>query len=303
MYESRLGSVGPNRNYAGIFSLKEAEFYLAALPEMLGWVGVFASVVGLMYTFYQNRGGLFKWFWACWFLSYFSLVQVVGIYQENRYFIFALPAFAGWISATFNGEPSTALRKGLATALVSACLVANLVRFQEFPQGVIGHGPIAARLARLSERGNILISSPEQAQLIFSYRCYASPVQRSFIRADRSIVIRPPSYTDAPTTKLAQKVDDLLQIVRRGRIRYVVTSTNPLEPDQAVYETRILNEALTSNRNLFTLLDEFPLARKDRTSQRQGRVALWQFKGPLPEGASDLPVLVPTADLTLWPGG
>ncbi|MEO8050215.1 MAG: glycosyltransferase family 39 protein [Acidobacteriota bacterium] len=303
LYETRVsGGVGPNRNYADVFTLKGAAYYAESLPAMLGWIGLLAAVTGLVCTFYEDRDRLAKWFWACWLLSYCGLIQLVGIYDETRYFIFALPAFAGWIVAIFRHSGIAPLRNYLATAMVSACLLANVIRFHDFPQGVTGYERVAATMAGLAEPGNVLISLPEQAHLMFLYRSHPVPVQRSFIRADRTLVIRSPSYTDVPVTMLAHNQNDVLQILKRGRIRYIVNSASSVEPDREREETRLLNKVLASNREWFKLLAEFPLELKDHNPIRHERVALWQFLGPLPLGPGELPVVIPTAGFSLAPG-
>ncbi len=301
IHENGVGGVGPNRNYADVFSWEIARFYLTQLPTMLGWPVLILSLVGMIYGWYGKRTRISSWLWVCWFLSNFGLVEAVGIYDESRYFIFALPAFAAWIAMLLDGPQDWVFSRYLAATLVAACLVVNLFRIQDFSKGVVGHEAIGRQLSALQEPGNILISSSQQAQLIFAYRSHPSAVRRSFVRADRTLVIRPPAYTDAPTTVLAHNTEDVLRLMERGRIRYVVSTTTEDAGAQVPSETRLLKEVLGSNPESFARLGEFAIEHRDRDLVWRERLELWKLRGALPEGPSELPVVIPTAGLSIDP--
>ena len=66
------------------------------------------------------------------------------------------------------------------------CLLWNVAKVQTFPHGLIGYEAIGRDLARMPGRGNILVSTVEQADLIFRYRSQPEAPPRSFIRGDRT---------------------------------------------------------------------------------------------------------------------
>jgi hypothetical protein len=181
-------------------------------------------------------------------------------------------------------------------------LVANVITFIRFPQGVVGYEIIGKRLASLDIPGNILVSSLQQADLIFRYRSNHPAVERSFIRGDRSLAIRPPHYSDAETTSIAHDANDVLAIIRRGRIRYIVTcSLEHRKNDNRAAEMKMLDEITKSDPASFRLLRKFPLRLEYGTPGYFGRIWLWKFTGKLPSGPSEIPVVVPTADLSIEP--
>jgi hypothetical protein len=51
----------------------------------------------------------------------------------------------------------------------------------------------------------------------------------------------------------------------------------------------------------YQLLGEFALHLEYGLPGYFGKVWLWKFTGQLPEGASEIPVVVPTADLSIVP--
>jgi hypothetical protein len=230
---------------------------------------------------------------------------MVRIYQEDRYFIYALPSFIGLAAATFAlaDDKRPRIRRYAGPILLGLCLAANISSFRHLPQGVVGYENVGQRLARLDVPGNILVSSFQEADLIFRYRSDHPALKRSFIRGDRSLAIRPPGYATAPTTILAHNAGDVLDTIRRGRIRYIVTfSPSRRENDARTEEMRLLDETIRSHPAAFHLIREFPLHLEYGVPGYFGQARLWKFMGELPAGPSEIPVVIPTADLTIEPG-
>jgi hypothetical protein len=176
--------------------------------------------------------------------------------------------------------------------------LANAAHLKHIPRGLVGYEAIGRQLSQLNERGNILVATVQQSELIFRYRCHSSRVQRSFIRADRSLAIRQPDYTDLKPTLVARNYDDVLSIVRRGRVRYIVTNRFG---DTAPNEMNFLHSVVKSRPDAFALIAEFPLEVHYSISHTRGQVFVWRFTGGLADGPSEIPVVVPTAGLTIQP--
>jgi len=300
-YESVYSPTPPNTNYGSIFSWKIIAFYSARIPEMIGWVTLIAAFVGLLYAIRRRQ-----FFWLCWLLSNVIFLLIARIYQEDRYFIYALPAFIGLAAATFastgDKRAGSSSKRYAGPILVGFCLVANASTLRHLPQGVVGYEIVAQRLARLDAPGNILVSSLQQTDLIFRYRSEHSALKRSFIRGDRSLAILPPHYASAQTTAIAHNAGDVLDIVRRGRIRYIVTYSPNHRQNDRTAEMKFLDETMRSHPAAFQLLGQFPLHLQYGNPGYFGQVWLWKFKGELPGGASEIPVVIPTADLSIDPG-
>ncbi len=304
-YETVYSATPPTRNYASFFSWKIITFYSAHIPAMIGWATLLAAFIGLFHTIRSRGGPLRQYFWLAWLLSNVIFLLTVKIYGEDRYFIYALPSFIGLAAATFTSsdDKRAVSKKYAGPILVGLCLAANANSLRQLPQGVVGYEVVGRRLARLDAPGNILVSTLLQTDLIFRYRSNHPVLQRSFIRGDRSLAIRPPTYTGVETTSVAHNAGDVLEIIRRGRVRYIVTFSPDLpKNDIRTAEMRLLDETIRSHSATFQLLGEFPLHLRDGFPGYSGRVWLWQFIGELPSGPSEIPVVIPTADLSIEPG-
>ena len=116
------------------------------------------------------------------------------------------------------------------------------------------------------------------------------------IRSDRTLTIRPPSYTGAEPIIIAQNSEDVLNIIRQGRIRYLVTCFTTDTQLDRTEEMVLLHDTVQSQAGSFALIGEFPLLVEFGTPSHFGQVFLWKFLGELPEGPSEIPVIVPTAN-------
>jgi hypothetical protein len=257
----------------------------------------------LLYAIRTPAERVRQYFWVSWIFSNLIFLLIVRIYQEDRYFIYVLPGFIGLIAATFaSADGRRQAQRYVGPILVGFCLVANASNLKHLPQGVVGYEMIGQRLARLDGAGNILVSSLQQSDLIFRYRSNHPAVKRNFIRGDRSLAIRPPHYASAQTTAIAHNTEDILDIIRRGRIRYIVTFS-PCHPnnDGRTEEMRLLDKTMRSHPATFQLLGKFPLHLEYGLPGYFGQVWLWKFTEELPGGPSEIPVVIPTADLTIEP--
>jgi hypothetical protein len=300
-YETMYGGSPPTTNYASIGSFKVLLYYFSHLPAMTGWPALVLACLGLYCVIRLRKKTWRDVIWLPWFLSYVIFVEVVGIYQEQRYFIYALPALAGMIALT---APSAGTRSAryLLPALAAICFLWNVARITSFPQGLVGYETIGRELARMKDRGNILISSIGQADLIFRYRSQPAAPQRMFIRADRTLVIRPPVYSGAAVKVIARNSDDVLDIIRRGRVRYLVTCSSPNSgADVRTSEMALLDDVASKRPDRFLLLGVYPLNAGYSKDSEFAKVRLWKFTGEVPDGSSEIGVVVPTADFTIAP--
>ena len=274
-------------------------FYPAHLPGLVGWGTLAVAVLGLCYTIRRptrSPGGLF---WCCWFLSYYGF-QLALSSNEERYFLSALPSLPGLCAALFGGGVPRWVRR-TAPVFVAVALVSNLIHLGQIPHGVVGYDAVAERLNQLERSGNILLACREDQDLIFRYRAQRPSIERTMIRSDRSLAIRVAPYGGLEPEIRAHKTEDVVDLVRRGRVRYLVTcvSAAPEDPGYC-QEMALAHKAAVSLPQSFGLVEEFPLhIHFVRGRGTNVRVYLWEYRGELPEGPSEIPVVIPTADLIL----
>ena len=299
-YETPLSGVMPNTNYVAMFSLTPIGYYIGALPAMVGWPMLITALGAAIYLIYKRLITRLS-FWLCWLLGYTFFLLAVGIFNERRYFLCAIPIFAGMVAELLNLIELRGRSGVLAFVILGICLTSNGYAITRFPRGVVGYESVGRELAALDAEGNILVATPEQADLIFRFRSNSPNSNRMFLRADRTLVIRAPSYADAEPIKIAHDADDVLNIIRRGRIRYLVTP-RPLAGvvDDRSEEMATLDTLARSQPENFALIKTFPLLREYSRPGGSWEVSLWKFLGELPE-SSDLPVVIPTADMELKP--
>ncbi|HKR60661.1 MAG TPA: glycosyltransferase family 39 protein [Pyrinomonadaceae bacterium] len=299
-YETPLGGAMPNANYVAMFSLKPIVYYFGGLPAMVGWPMLLIGLGSAAFLIYRRSFRRLS-FWLCWLLGYTFFLVAVGIFNEHRYFLGALPVFAGLISESLDLLELKSRSAILALLILGVCLASNGYAITKFPRGVVGYEAVGQELAVQHEAGNVLVGTREQADLIFRFRSYSPTSDRIFFRADRTLVIRAPSYSDAKPIKIAQNTEDVLNIIRRGRIRYLVTS-NPLSGafDDRTEEMTTLDTLARSDPENFALIRTFPLLREYSKPGGSWQVSVWKFLGELPT-QSELPVMIPSADMELQP--
>lgn len=284
-FEIASGAQGP---LVGAFSPHVLVSQLSWLPQSLGWLLLAAGAIALIWAAI-GRGSLFDRFWLlCWVVSCAGFVLATGIHGEARYFIYVLPVFPIAAAQLLNSRGTW----WLSAALFAGILLTNLLQFSRFSQGAVGHPAIAESMAKWSEKGNVLVSVPLQSELIFEYRSRNPVVPRSFIRSDRTLALRPPEYGNVQPVVLAHDADDVLNIIRKGRIRYFAISQDGSQ------EVGLLFRTLHSDLRQFVHLGDFTL-RNSFTPAQTSTVELWRNTGDLPDGRSELPVVVPTAGLSL----
>jgi hypothetical protein len=97
---------------------------------------------------------------------------------------------------------------------------------------------------------------------------------------------------------------DVLDVVVKGRVRYVVTfapADGSADPRPA--EMALVHRTAAGNPGRFREVDSFPLSVDyvQYTVRPRGTVTVWEYLPDLPPGPDELPAVVPTAGLVLKP--
>src|SRR5262249_44116527 len=142
---------------------------------------------------------------------------------ETRHFFGALPAFAGLASGLFAFPAGDWVGRKGAFTLCGLGLIANALGVCQIPRGIVGYESVAQHLALLEKPGNVLLACWEDQDLIFRYRAEYPGVHRTLLRADRTIAVRAPAYANVQVRTVAHSAEDVLDLLRRGRVRYLVT--------------------------------------------------------------------------------
>jgi hypothetical protein len=285
-FEIGSGAQGP---VVGTFSHQVLVSQVSWLPGSLGWLLLAVGTVALIWAAIAGRG-LFQRFWLLgWLISCAGLLLATGIHGEPRYFLYLLPVFPIAAAQLLNSRgPSW-----LSAILLAGILLTNLLQFSRFSQGTVGHPAIASSMAKWTEKGNVLVSIPLQSELIFEYRSKNPASTRSFIRADRTLALRPPEYADVKPVVLVHDPDDVRNMIRKGRVRYLAIAQDGSQ------EIGLLFETLRGDPRQFVHLGDLTLRNSFTPGGQTSNVELWRNAGDLPDGPSELPVVVPTAGLSL----
>jgi hypothetical protein len=284
----------------GSVSLRAAiDYFAACLPGIVAGGTAALAAVGLAVGPRTGETRRALGFWLAWLASYTAFKVAVPTTPEVRHFLTALPALAGLSAAVF---PSASPRgRVLAWALVSAAVAANLWVLADCPRGVVGYQAVGEALARCDRPGNVLVACREDQDLIFRYRAANPTRERYLLRSDRTLAVRVSDYAGVPARVLAHSDADVLELIRKGRVRYVVTSAAPADrPD----EMRLVDTTARAHPELFRPVGVFVVAVEyvDHIHPSAGgEVWVWEFVGPVEDGPPDLPVVVPTAGLVIRP--
>jgi len=277
-------------------------YYPSVLPHMVGWLTLGAAAIGCALAARKASLRVPVLFWGSWVCAYYGF-QLVVTMNEQRYFTFALPGICGLAALMFAADNRSLIRRSVGVAVMAGALAANAVQVACLPRGVVGYDAVAERLADLPEAGNVLMACPLDQDLIFRYRTRTDRQSRRLIRGDRSLAIRLADYARVAPELVAESAEDVLRVLRRGRVRYLLTPVGASRRvDDRPIEARLAHEAASSMPGRFEQLGRFPLLLETGTRRGDGRhveVFLWRYLGDLPEGPSELPVVIPTAGLEL----
>jgi hypothetical protein len=152
----------------------------------------------------------------------------------------------------------------------------------------------------LERPGNVLLACWEDQELIFRYRACVPVVWRQMIRGDRTLTIRTPGYAGVDPRILVHDATEVRDVIRRGRIRYLVTcAPEEGEHDDRTPEMVLAHESAVNDESRYRLVDRYPLRRNIHWPERRAMVFLWEYQEELPDGPSELPVVIPTAGVVL----
>jgi hypothetical protein len=254
----------------------------------------------------QNRNLLY--FWVCWLASYTVFKLIMPTTSELRHFATALPALAGVAAGLCpNGSLLVSVPKkaGIAIAFLLAISLNLYLLIRESPCGVVGYAKVGQLLADCAEPGNILLCCWEDQELIFRYRSSKPVCDRYCIRSDRVLAIRVPEYAKQDPIELAKTEDDVLRVIKAGKIKYVVTckpgqnNRDPRTKDMLLVEKTMLTKPIS-----FRSLGEYPLTIDYAEHAYEGvggLVCVWEYTDVVEEGKPDLPVVIPTAGIVFRP--
>jgi hypothetical protein len=289
-----VSNVSPTR--VSHLSWSNLSFYPDHLPAMVGWGTLAAAFAGVYCVVVLARRGVRSnqgLFWLCWFVSYYAFQLLLAV-NDERYFTFAVPALIGLAVLFASDAVSPLVRTRIGPALLAAAFVVAIGRDLRLSHGTVGYGEVSRFLATTKDSGNILVAAPEVSDFIFRYRAAAPRSVRRIVRGDRTLAMRVSDYAPVQSEQLAHSATDVRDVLRRGRIRYLITYA----PDtaHASPEDLLAHTTATRDPTSFLLLKTFPF-----TTDYDGpaKFFVWEYRDTLPSGAGDLRAVVPTAGLDL----
>jgi hypothetical protein len=283
-------------------SCENLRYFSECVPPLLLTGSAAAGLAGLICALIVRKRQTLVLFWLCWLISYTLFKAAMPTTLEMRHYFGALPALAGLASGLFTPSAAAWIGRKGAFALCGLGLAANAHGMSQIPRGIVGYEEVAQHLALLEKPGNVLLACWEDQDLIFRYRAQHPGVRRVLFRGDRTLAVREPCYATRHVRTVARSADDVLEVLRRGRVRYLVTclADDPAQ-DIRYFEMILAHEAAWAHRESFALLGTYPWDLDFPSWRRTGRVFLWEFLESYPEGPMDLPIVIPTANLELRP--
>ena len=277
-------------------SWNACQYYLTELPEMMG-LGLALVVFVLILAAVYRKVDRIICFGFCWFVSNFLFVIAVNDHAENRYFSFALVGLLIMSAFPF----AERFRQGKLGRFILVfsllAVVGNAALLLRIPDGLVGHQQVAQKLADLPRPGNVLLACPWESDLIFRYRAERPHTDREMLRGDRTLAIRLYAGYGIEPEYFATDTSDVLDILQKGRVRYLVTVVDDLRSFRVITpEMTLAHETVLSLPKMFAKRGEF-LMRRDARARYE--LYVWEYLGQLPQGPSEIRVKIPTADLDL----
>jgi 4-amino-4-deoxy-L-arabinose transferase-like glycosyltransferase len=287
-----------------IFSWDPISYFSYCIPQVAKWGTSLPCLGGVVYLAAFNRRSPIARFWLSWLSSYIIFKLCIPTSFEIRHFFAALPAFAGLAPCLF-GERSAwhfPLAYRFGQVFIALGLIVNLSYIIMLPRGIVGYATIAATLAAQESPGNVLLVCPYDQELMLRYREKNPGLDRTLMRGDRTLAIRLPGYANVPTRVLATNPEDVLDVIRRGRVRYMVTVDTP-DPsrDDRTEEMALAHRTAISRSGDFTLVTRDRLSVQLEANAKLYNLYFWMYNKHLPGGSSELPVVIPTAGFTTGP--
>jgi Dolichyl-phosphate-mannose-protein mannosyltransferase len=281
-------------------SLNNLTTFATCLPEAATWGTTALALAGLVASALPARRSRVTTFGLCWLACYSAFKIAVPTSPELRHLFGALPALPLLASGLWGQRSTGAMCRAVAPSLLAAAVAVNFYLDARIPRGVTGYDEVARLLADRDRAGNVLLACPEDQDLIFRYRAATRNDDREMIRADRSLSIRVSDYARVPAVILGRQADDLLKVVREGRVRYLVTAGPDLSgKDRRTEEMVLTHETAATRPKEFRRVETVPLLVQYTRPGRSLEISVWEFLGQLPEGHNNLPVIIPTSGITV----
>ena len=286
-----------------LFNAENLLVWWTKLPDSIGWASVATSLIACLLLLASKRKvKLSILFWISWIMGCFLLVAGMGFPHEHRYFIFALPGIAGLCQITSSQIGERFSKTSLTNTLLILVVAVNVPSIQQIDYGLVGFQKVADSLAMFEDEGNVLLASHiGDSDIIFRYRAHEDKKDRQFLRSDRTLHIRLADYYRAinPTDPLvlADTEEAGLDIIRRGRVRYLVTWEYGDKSENERRHADVLFAKTLAESNHFSLMEQHTITRR----QKNNTVNIWRYNGPLLNGTSELDLVIPTANLVLRP--
>lgn len=310
-YEMGLGGSSALASKNQLLSWDTVSFYLFLLPDIAGWGTLLMAALGLVCALLLWKREALGIYWVSWLIASGAFLFALRLIPELRYFFYVLPSFPGLAAILFSEHMNKTVRTWIAPGLLGLCLVTNVIQLKHMPSGVVGYEPVAQQLAQTNIPGNIMSLAWANQDFIFRYQASKPNLERRIIRGDRTLTLRLDHYggfsggVKVEPVVIADNSQEVLDILRRGRVRFLITYvTDDPRRDDRTPEMVLAHEVAQSLPESFSLYGKFPLSINYADDLRTadpltGQVFVWQFLEELPANPSELPVVVPTADLTL----
>ena len=277
-------------------------YFEECLPGILASGTAALGILGLGLAL-GRRSNLASRFWLSWFASYFVFKCAVVTTPQVRHYATALPALAGLSCLVFTTERRWATH--LAIVAFVAALAVNLGSMTRIPKGLIGYEAVGDALARIDRPGNILMACWEDQDLIFRFRSAEPQRRRYCFRSDRTLAIRTSAYSGRAARMLASKTQDVLDLLQRGRVGYVITcAPDPGSRDTRTEEMKLTEATIRENPERFRSIAHFPVSAEYAYGANRGVhgvVTVWEVAGPVEEGPPQLQIVIPTAGIEYNP--
>lgn len=308
-YETGLDNTANSAGHSlsKLLSMESVSFYLTHLPSVAGWLTLIAALCGLAVAFRRWRQSTQELFWIAWLITGCGFLLALRLVPEPRYLFFILPALPGLASVLAGQEMNQKLRTVLVPTLLVLCILVNVYYDRRTPAGVVGYEAVARTLAAQPEAtGNIMSLAWMNQDFIFRYQANHPSAERRIIRGDRTLAIRLSNYggfSGAGAIEpviLAHNTEEVLSFIQRGRVRYLITcAPEEGQKDDRTPEMLLAHDVARSLPESFALVGKYPLLINFDHTPFRGQLFVWKFTGELPNGPSELPVVVPTADMVI----
>jgi hypothetical protein len=269
-------------------------FYPRTMPEVVGWPMLGFAAVGFLIT--ASVGQVKRTRLPVLWMAVFYFFASAMAYKEPRYFyLITPPVVLLAVGGLYHALDKTPLKTAGRSILGLALVLQMIFGWRQDPDRLSDYRPAAQAILRRDDSRLVLVDGVRDGQFVFDMRRLQGPGGMVFTLRGSRLLGFPAVQSAGLGPMPIQSEKDILSLIRKYGIRYVVVENNP--PAASVWQnfyphpSYLLRETL-QNPAVFERLADFPIG--SGPAWKDVRLILYRYRGRMPVAARSVLIPVPS---------